>query len=149
MASQSTLDALKKIEDIATLAGLKGQIDEDRGLFVSGFGLPKDRSQMVFVRLTGEIGDGTLVTIYSACREFKKGFLKKGMTRDQAIELLELNDNLKLARYGIMNSEDAQMVVASSDVILETLDADELHHHMWSVAVAADSYEEKFGEDNF
>jgi hypothetical protein len=45
--------------------------------------------------------------------------------------------------------DDEEAVVASVDHILDTLDADELHEHMWAVARAADAWEAKNRQDRF
>jgi hypothetical protein len=41
------------------------------------------------------------------------------------------------------------LVVVSADMVLETLDADELRIHAYAVAHAADRYEAQYGSDQF
>ena len=45
--------------------------------------------------------------------------------------------------------QDYDVVVASIDHLLGTLDPDELRHSAWCVAIAADNYEEQHGGDVF
>ena len=149
MANSKNLDTLKKVSDIAALAGIRGKVDDEREQFVSGFELPEGRSQMVYVRPSAQdVEDSVVITIFSPCHVFKKG-LFKGITKEQAIELLMMNEQITFARYGMWESNDEHMIVASVDNILDTLDPPELRAAMWHVAIAADAYERKYGGDEF
>jgi hypothetical protein len=140
---------LKKIENVAALAGLKGAIDNEGRHFAMGFHTTAGRSQQVFVRPTGKTPNGqAIVTLFSPALVVKKGMFS-GMTKDQAVELLKLNENTFFARFGIWESDKESMIVASSDLLLETLDPDELKAHAFYVAFAADNYESKHGSDKF
>ena len=145
MADSNKLTTLKKVGDVAALAGIRGKIDNDREQFVSGFELPEGRSQMVYVRLSAnDVEDSVVITVFSPCHVFKKG-LFKGISREQAIELLMMNEQITFARYGMWESGNEHMIVASVDSILDTLDPSELRAAMWHVAIAADAYERKYG----
>lgn len=149
--SESELSSiLKRISDVAALAGIRGRIDEQAGAFMGSFGLDNDRSQTVMVRPTMRTREGkAVVTILSPCRVVDKGFWG-GLSKDDALELLRHNENVPFARFGITPfGEGKEAVVASIDHILDTLDAEELHNHMWAVAMAADAYEAKHGRDEF
>ena len=149
MGFEEKLAQLKQISEIAALAGLKGEISEDGFAYMLGFELDGGRSQVVRVRPTMQTPDGQpIVTIDSPCLVVKKGLLS-GISKDQALELLRLNEQFPFARFGIVESDDASMVVSSIDHLLSTLDPDELRHSAWCVAMAADSYEEKHGGDVF
>lgn len=149
MSLQETLDALKEIEQIATLAGLKGAINDDQARFEMGFNLDQGRAQMVYVRFAGKgPEDVPVVTFYSPARVISKGFLK-GMSKDDAVGLLRANSNLFFARFGILESEKEVLIMASVDHILGTLDADEFLMSARCVAMAADTYERQFGGDDF
>ncbi len=142
------LDTLQKVADVAALAGIRGKVDQERGQFVAGFELPEGRSQMVYVRPSREdVEDSTVITIFSPCHVFKKGFLR-GITKEQCIELLMMNEQLTFARFGMWESQEEHMIVSSVDSILETLDPPELRAAMWHVAIAADSYERKYGSSD-
>lgn len=149
MSLQEKLDALKKISDIAALSGIKGKIDENRMSFIANFILDGNRNQFVHIRLTGknQIG-GHIVTFFSPCLKVKKGFLK-GITKDQAIDLLRRNEKTLFARYGVWSLENEELVVASIDHILDTLDPEEFKTSSWHVAIAADRYEKEHGKDDF
>ena len=149
MADPKKLETLQKVGDVAALAGIRGKVDSEREQFVSGFELPEGRSQMVYVRPSAQdVEDSVVITIFSPCHVFKKG-LFKGISKDQAIELLMMNEQITFARYGMWESYDEHMIVASVDCILDTLDPPELRAAMWHVAIAADAYERKYGADNF
>jgi hypothetical protein len=60
-----------------------------------------------------------------------------------------MNENTYFARFGIWESEKESMIVASSDLLLETMDPDEMRAHAYYVAFAADAYEAKHGGDKF
>lgn len=150
MNVEERLAILKQVESIAALAGLRGQINDDGDRFIILMDTGDNRSQQLFVKTTGRTPEGkAIVTFSSAARMLKKGLLS-GFSRDDAIELLRINENTFFARFGIVESDKAVLVLASSDAILDTLDAEEMRAHVYYVAYAADAYEKKHGgEDRF
>ena len=149
MQIEDRLALLKKIENIAALAGMQGKIDDDARQFTMGFKTTEVRGQMVYVRPSGRTPDGKdIVTVFSPAAVFKKG-LFSGFPKERAFELLRLNENTFFARFGIWENEKESMIVASSDLLLETMDPEELKAHAFYVAFAADGYESKHGVDNF
>ena len=153
MKVEERLALLKQLESIAALAGLKGVISDDGEFFIMGFEVGDGRSQRVFVRPNGSTPDGkTVVTISSPAHLQSKGWLSS-FSREDAINLLRLNEITFFARYGIYDPgsvSEEMMIVASSDVILETLDAEELRAHAHFVSHAADAYEKKMSKaDDF
>jgi len=149
MSLRENLDVLTRVAEVATLAGIKGHIDEDAMHFQAGFSLNGNRSQTVYIRPTGKTPAGkSVVTIFSPCLIVESGFLK-GLSKAKVIELLTQNENILFARFGLVTTPSGQMIVASVDHLLDTLDPEELHDSMWFVAFAADSEEEKLKQDNF
>ena len=147
MSADETLKRLERVKEVATLAGLKGEVNEERMQFRMRFLLPGDRRQGVFVRDSSAKGR-EVVTFYSPCLVVKKGLLA-GFSKEMAIELLKANEKMHFARYGIWEFEKEFAVVASFDCGLETLDPDECNNAAWSVAFAADQFEQRHGEDQF
>jgi hypothetical protein len=149
MGFEERLAQLKQVSEIAALAGLNGEMSDDGAAFMLGFEMDGGRSQVVRVRPTMQTPDGQpIVTVESPALVVKKGLLS-GISKDQAIELLMLNETVPFARFGLVEGEDAIMVVASIDHLLDTLDPDELRHSCWCVAMTADNYEAQHGGDNF
>lgn len=149
MGIEERLQLLKKVENVAAVAGLTGRINDNASHFAMGFNTEGGRSQQVFVRPTGKTPDGKeIVTMFSPARVVNKGMFSS-LSKEQAFELLRLNENTFFARFGIWETEKQSMIVASSDLLLETLDPDELRAHAYYVAFAADGYEKKFGSDGF
>ena len=145
--ADEVLENLERVKEVATLAGLKGEVDEKKKHFQMWFMLPGDRRQGVFVRDSSAKGR-KVVTFFSICMAVKKG-LMSGLSKEMAIELLETNERLHFARYGIWVTEKEVTVVASADCLLDTLDPAECHNAAWSVAFAADRFEHKHGQDKF
>jgi hypothetical protein len=142
-------EILKRFADIVALAGIRGDIDDDGDMYITGFNLDEGRSQMVYVRaLPDAVKDQDAVCIYSPCRRVKKGLLR-GLSKDQGLELLKLNSDILFARYGILESDDEILVMASIDVFVDTLDPEEVEAAFMFVALAADKYERRFGGDEF
>ncbi|MCA9176360.1 MAG: hypothetical protein KDB14_17860 [Planctomycetales bacterium] len=139
---------LQRVADIAKQAGISGDIHPQPGYFVAGFELPEQRSQIVYVRPKAGVEDHSLITVFSPCHVFKRGFLS-GIGKSQCIELLQLNEKQPFARFGMWDDGKEQMIVASVDHLLETLDPSELRSAMWYVAMAADQYEKQHGKDDF
>jgi hypothetical protein len=140
MSSSSQQAVLKKIADIAKLAGIRGDVD-DKGRFAAGFTFSDKRTQLVYVLPTMQLPAGTVVNIYSPCRLVKGGLLS-GMSKEQALDLLKTNEKIPFARYSVLESDDGELLVmAGMDALLETLDAAEFHTYLWAVATHADAYE--------
>jgi hypothetical protein len=149
MSLQATLDSLKKIEQLATLAGLSGEIDEARLAFVMGFGLDQGRRQVVYARPAGNTRDQqTIVRLYSPCLIVKQGFLS-GLSKERALDLLRRNADILLASYGIVDSERESAIVACLDVLLEGLEPKAFLASALGVAIAADMYEREHDKDEF
>jgi hypothetical protein len=147
MSVRQSLENLERVSEVATLAGIKGKINEDKMHFGMGFELDQGRSQVVYVRDSSK-EDRKIVTIFSPCLVVKKG-LFSGLSKERALDLLRMNENVLFARYGIWEGKSEIMVVASIDHLLDTLDPDEFKASAFHVAMAADTYERKYGKDNF
>lgn len=149
MKIEERLEILKQVASVAALAGLRGEVDDDAKHFKMGFETSDGRSQQVFIRPSGQTPDGQqIVTLFSPAHVFEKSMFG-GFTKDQAIGLLKLNENSFFARFGIWEGAKETMVVASSDLLLPTLDPEELRAHAFYVSFAADKYESTHGLDRF
>ena len=149
MKIEERLELLKQVANVATLAGLKGRIDENGKHFVMGFDMKDGRGQQVFVRPNGYSPEGAaIVTMWSPAHVFAKG-LFGSISKDQAVELLKMNENGFFARYGVWENEKETVVIVSWDLLLSTLDPDELRLQAWAVACHADAYEAKHRQDKF
>ncbi len=135
---------LDQVAEIAMLTGIKGRITEDGRRFRAVFGLPDDRSQLVLVREIRTPG-GPGICVYSVAARYPLGFLKSGISKKKAIDMLLQNDDLCFARYGLAKTDDEMLVVVSIDMMLSTLDPPELEMAMISVAHTADQWEEAEG----
>jgi hypothetical protein len=144
MVVAEQVDALEKLASIAALGGVNMGVNKRMMRLEGSFDLGEGRSQICFIRPSCMTGDKIVVTIYSACLRIRKGFLA-GISREMAVDLLRRNESLTFARYGLMDEGDADMVVASADYMLDTLDPEELEHAIWHVAMAADAYEKEKG----
>ena len=147
MAADETLHNLERVKEVATLAGLKGHLDEERKQFQMSFGLPGGRSQIVLVR-DSSVKGRKVVTFFSPCLVVKKGLLA-GLDKQMAVELLRTNEKLHFARYGIWEGDKSVTIVASCDCLLDPLDPAECHNAAWAVAFAADRFEHEQGQDKF
>jgi hypothetical protein len=141
-----------RVHEIATIAGFNLHTVEEghpmAGLPAAGFDLGGGRSQRVFIRPAGTTPDGhDVVTFVSPCLHVKTGFLS-GISREQALDLLQRNENLYFARFGIWRLDKADMIVASCDQILDTMEAQEFAALVQSVAVAADAYEREHSKED-
>ena len=148
MALREMLSVLERIEEIATLAGIKGRINPDQLRYEMGFGLDDGRSQVVYVRPVSASDKNPVVTIFSPCLIRKNGVFG-GISKKMALDLLRRNEKTVFARYGIAEVRDQTLVVASADHLLENLDPPEFGASAFHVAMAADRYESEFGQDDF
>lgn len=143
-----SLEILERVERVAARAGFQSTIDEDEMRLVLAFDMGEGRRQMVFVKDTSLSPQHAVVTIFSPCLVVTKE-LFRGISKNQAMELLRANATTHFARYGISETESYTMVVASIDHLLAKLDPEEFEASVLSVAHAADSYEKKLGKDDF
>lgn len=141
---------LKQIGDIAAVAGVRGQVDTDEGIFVTNFSLEGGRDHRVIVRPTGHVAGGRVViTFQSAAYEHPKKKFLAAISQKELIEILQRNEGLMFARYGLVERTDDYLVVASADYLLDTLDGPEFMLAANAVAKAADEYEATKGIDKF
>ncbi len=145
---KDALEVLDKLSNIATLSGLRSRINEDEVRLEMGFGLPDNRSQIVYARPSARKEESVVVTLFAPCLIVKKG-LMSGISKNQALDLLKRNENTLFARYGIWSTDKADMIVASVDHLLDSLDPEEFMNSAFHVAVAADEYEKEHGKDDF
>jgi hypothetical protein len=140
-----TSEVLNKIEQLAAQCGIEGEHDLEKQ-FVICFGLPEDRTQEVCVTESNSEPGVEVVTLHSVCLVVDKG-LFKGISKSMALELLILNETLNFARYGIQEDDESYVIVASYDLMLDSLDPKGLEAALECVALAADGYEAKFDQD--
>jgi hypothetical protein len=140
---------LRQVESIAALGALRGWIDEKEQAFVMDFETGGYRSQRVLVRVFA-LGPGgkAMISIQSPARFIPTRWYRR-LPRTEAIRLLHENESLRFARYGLVSTPKGMIVMVSCDLMLETLDAEELRVHAYAVANAADRYEAQFGGDQF
>jgi hypothetical protein len=148
MSIRQRIANLERVSEVSTLAGLNGKLVEERMQYIMQFELDRGRSQVVYVRDSSRDEGKKIITIFSPCHIVKKGFFS-GLSKEKAIDLLRMNESIRFARYGIWEDKKEIMVVASIDHLLDTLDPDEFKASSFCVAMAADTYEEKHGKDNF
>lgn len=149
MSVREQLEQLERLSQVATLAGLKVHVNEEAMRVEAVCGLDGGRSQAVYMRFTAKDPEGNpVVTLFSPCLRLKKGMFS-GISKQQATDLLMRNERMLFARYGLWTSDKEEMIVASVDHLLDTLDPAELKASMFFVAVAADSYEKEHGKDEY
>ena len=139
---------LSQVEQLATECGIAGDHNLLRGEFVIIFGLPGGRTQEVYVSDSTQDADIVVISVRSTCLVVDKG-LFKGINKSMALELLLNNEKLNFARYGAIEDDESYVVVASYDLLLNGLDPKGFEFALECVALAADSYEQKFGQDIF
>lgn len=148
MSISPTSEVLNKVENLLAECNIIGEHNLLRGEFVVLFGLPGDRTQEVFVCDSTQDPEVTVISVRSTCLLVDKGVFK-GMNKSMAMELLLMNERLNFARYGVQEDEEGYIVVASYDLLFDELNAKGLAYALECVALAADSYEAKFGQDIF
>ena len=138
----------KQVEELATLAGIRGSLTEDGRMFRCTFEIDGGRSQLVVVKCTGGSVEKPLLSVESRAIRGKKGMLG-GLSGKIALELLRINHNSVLAKFALREMDSEYEVYAVSDHLLPTLDAEEFRAACWRVAQAADAVELKFqkGDD--
>ena len=137
-------EVLENVAKVAALGGVKGKINEKANRFEARYTFEAGRDHWVFVRPKAN----GVVSIFAACLKVKKGFLK-GIKKEQALDLLQRNERMPFARYGVAPLDGEDLIVASVDHRMDTLDPAELATHMAAVARAADAYEKEHERDDY
>ena len=137
---------LTRVEQLAAECGIEGEHNEERRQYVICFGLPEERTQEVYVSDSTAEPGLPIVTLHSTCLVVDKGFFK-GISKSMALELLILNETLNFARYGVQEDEESYVIVASCELLLDSLSPAGLEAALECVALAADGYEAKFDQD--
>jgi hypothetical protein len=150
MSHSEQRSILERIAVIADQAGILGTIDEEQRLYVMRQEFPDGRSQTVYVRAADRVQEGDIVTVYSPCLKVKSGFLG-GLSKELAVELLRWNESLRFARFALWEHGTEPLVVASIDLLLETLDPPELKLALCWVVRSAEEFEKRHakGADDF
>lgn len=139
-------NVLVRVEELAAECGIEGVHNEESRQYVICFGLPEGRTQEVYVSDSTAEPELPILTLHSTCLVVDKG-LFKGISKAMALELLLLNETLNFARYGVQEDEDSYVIVASCELLLDSLSSSGLVAALECVALAADGYEAKFGQD--
>jgi hypothetical protein len=143
-------DAVRKIEDIAALAGCAVQRHENNSnLLLCRTILSSGRMQLVYLHPAGQTMDGREVVCFvSPCLPLKNGILNRIQRRD-LLDLLEQNGQLLMGHFAIQKFGDVDALVVRSTQILDTMEIEEFKAHLNFVACIADQYERAHGNDVF
>ncbi|MGD2109635.1 MAG: hypothetical protein PVI86_09615 [Phycisphaerae bacterium] len=143
---------MEKVSQIATMADMACQKVPDDHMLVLGFDLGGGRRQAVFLRYLGQTPDGhDIVTFMSPCLEVKKmGFLRGGLSRNQAIDLLRRNAMLGFGSFALTSyAQGREVLMVVTTQLVDTMEVEEFRTHVCFVAAAADEYEREHGYDRF
>ena len=144
----SSLDVLKRVQEIAEAGQLKGELDEKNLSFRLGVDLGKGRVQGVVVRDCTEDSVRPIVSFFSPCAVFQRKNLGNKLA-DMAMELLSANERMNFASFGVYESDEEILVAAGYELLLDEMSPLEFRAGVFSVAMAADMYEERFGKDEY
>lgn len=110
--------------------------------------MPGGREQQVFVRVSGLLAQGLhVVTFFSPCHRVPEG---EQLAPDLMRRLLLVNEQHRFVRLALWPMDDGELVVASWDQIVETMEAEELGTQVRALAVVADRLEQQLdGSDRF
>lgn len=139
-------EVLERVEQLATSCGIQGERDPKNQQYIIRFGLQEGRTQDVYVCDSSLDSEVQAITVHSPCLQVEKGMFK-GLSKKMALELLLMNETLNFARYGIEQDEDSYVILVSCDLLLNSLDAKGFEAALECVALAADTYEARFGQD--
>lgn len=140
---------LDQLKQIGSMAGYELQMHENGDMLVTPFDMDNGRKQLVYLRYAGRTpNDKDVVAFMSPCLEIKKGFMR-GLGGGRAVDLLRRNAQLLFGHFALFDFGDVEILMSSSYQILETMEIEEFEAHLNCVALAADSYEQEHGLDQF
>jgi len=142
---ENQIEVLKQISDIADSAGVVNQIDRKNRRIVMAFMLEPGRTHIVYAHPSDSALAGQpTVTVSSPCTIFKNGLRPRAL-KDREQEPVFTNGRQSSASYEVVEYTEHSVVVASLVHDLENLGQNELLKSLECVAIAAESYEERFG----
>lgn len=135
----------ERIHQVAAKAGVK-VVEASDSLVVTLFVFADGRTQKVFLAPVGELQGHTIVDVWSVAAEVS-GYFDERL----AVRLLRENGNHKVGYWGIESIGDQTYLGCHHALLLETLDPEEFHVVVYTVAVQADELEKELaaGEDRF
>jgi hypothetical protein len=140
-------DITAKIQQVASMAGIKGQRQGE--LLSYGWDFGHGRDQMVYVAPFAETDDGlNVICFFSPCQRLGTGFLS-GMSKQVALQLLRTNSELEFGHFAVMKLGGEEMICVRATQILETMEVQEFEQKCLAVARLADAWEEKIGKNEF
>jgi hypothetical protein len=140
-------DVLDKIQQVAAMAGIKGQRQGALVSYAWDFGGGRD--QMCYVAPFAETDDGlNVICFFSPCQRLGKGFLS-GISKQVAVQLLRTNADLDFGHFAVMKIGGEEMICVRATQILETMEVKEFEQMCLTVAQLADAWEEKIGKNDF
>ncbi|MFG0330618.1 MAG: hypothetical protein ACF8PN_12060 [Phycisphaerales bacterium] len=143
---QSVIDRVKAI---AEMAGFTLSKHPDCDALVCPFDMGNGRSQSVYLTHCGATPDGhDVVSFMSPCMAIEKG-LMKGVSKTMALDLLRRNSNLLFAHFAIEQMPGGEILVVTSNQIVDTMEVEEFRNHILCVASIADAFEREIGRDMF
>lgn len=134
-----------KVLEIADHLGWKVTVNSDSYISML-FGLDDERSQLVHL-LSITVGGQQALQISSPAVNVKD--IKEQDRRDLFNELLQRNSTATNFAWAITETKDSEILIANYELLLETMDVDELSSCVLNVAGVADELEARFGSDNF
>ncbi len=145
MVDENHAEILRRISEIADSAGVTNQIDRKNLRIVMAFMLEPGRTHIVYAHLsdTAQAGQPT-VTVSSPCTIFKNGLRPRALN-DTIQDPIFANGRKPSASYEVVEYTENSVVLASLVHDLDSLGENELLKSLACVAIAAESYEERFG----
>ncbi len=145
MVAENQMEVLRRISDIADSAGVVNQIDRKHQRIVMAYTLEPGRTHIVYVHPTHiALTDQEAVTVSSPCTIFENGSRSRAMQKNTTGPVFVKGCQLS-ATYEILEVRKQSVVVASLVHNLDSLDENELVKSLACVAIAAESYGERFG----
>jgi len=139
------IEILQQISEIADSAGVVNQIDRKNRRIVMAFTLEPGRTHIVYANPSDAAPAGQpTVTVSSPCTIFKNGLRPRALY-DTEQEPVFANGRQPAASYAVVEHKENSVVVASLVHDLNSLGENELLKSLACVALAAESYEERFG----
>lgn len=139
---------MKKVKQVADLAGLRSRETDDGEMIVIGFDMGEGRSQQVFIRSVGNWAGHDVIEFQAPCRRLRKGFMQ-GLGKNEALDLLRRNAKMLFGHFSLYTFDDEELLFVCSPQIVDTMEVEEFTAHVRACCLTADAYEKECGSDEF
>ena len=141
---------LQSVARIISESGLAATHDQKTGCLAVSPELGDGREQIVYIGRSvalDSVAGSDVVTIFSPCAALSNAMMQDA---EFLLDLLIANGTAGFGRFSVIDTRtDERLLVVMCDQMVETMETEEIHAAIQSVARAADEFEQRRARDDY